>query len=491
MADRDRGDSGIPLESVEEYLALRQKQVAAAKTYYFEKLMPLMRPIIERQCDRFRDRRCAVLLSLMGFSPETTVIASLILRPKKLVIAYSQNAREEARPALRYLAREGIVDEFDVERIAIDPFDARDIYDKIERKLDELGDLDDLVFDITGGTKIMSATAGALAWEKNLTLSYLEGFWDPRSGSAGLEKASHLMLVDNPSRSRGYECRRQALASFEHGTFVAAAEKFSISLRLIDNDNSFDLIGRSLSLAYAAVADFDCAGVGAALPELRETFGIGSVRSLWLDRLPVEPHLEALRCFASRDLRAMTAGFMEFAELYARQGRHDFAGLLSYRAMEALVELGLKRIVPEFDMRRPRWDLFSLGEEELRRRYGELGAPLRSILPDRDLALQTGFGVLCVVDDVAGRFQPGGTAKSAIGTMMRLGEIRNRSYLAHGFENLGSEDSAKLRVGANDLAAAVLRDEHAELEVLRAHLRPLNLRELWPVHGSARAGGVA
>jgi hypothetical protein len=86
------------------------------------------------------------------------------------------------------------------------------------------------------------AAAGTLACELNLPICYLDGAWDPHSGAAGLKKASVVTLMSNPSRRRGYEIRRMALAAYERNDFNTAAEGFQQSCKLLD-DSFFDQLG--------------------------------------------------------------------------------------------------------------------------------------------------------------------------------------------------------------------------------------------------------
>jgi hypothetical protein len=82
--------------------------------------------------------------------------------------------------------------------------------------------LETRIFDVTGGTKLMSATAGHLAWEHGYSLCYLDGHWDPKVGAAGLEQASQLRIYTNPSEQQGFEIRRHGIELYAHGHFVAA-----------------------------------------------------------------------------------------------------------------------------------------------------------------------------------------------------------------------------------------------------------------------------
>src|SRR5215467_9071844 len=99
----------IPLEISQEYLRIRNEEgIVPSKVFYFKYLMPLLRPWLEQRKEhqRLREKKYSTLVSLMGFSPETTVHATLILRPRKLIIVYSEDARDVARPAIEYLVSE-------------------------------------------------------------------------------------------------------------------------------------------------------------------------------------------------------------------------------------------------------------------------------------------------------------------------------------------------------------------------------------------------
>ena len=208
-------------ELIRTYLEMRQRDLHESKVFYFQRLLPVLRPLIEDQPEhlRLRGQQFETLVSLMGFSPETTVISTLILQPKKLVVAFSNQARREFRMAVNYLVGEGILEYDNIQHCAIDAMDPGDVYANLERLIPREGSR---VFDVTGGTKLMSATAGYLAWEHGLALCYLDGHWDPKWGAAGLEVPSKLRLYRNPSQQQGYAIRNHGVDLYVHGSFVAA-----------------------------------------------------------------------------------------------------------------------------------------------------------------------------------------------------------------------------------------------------------------------------
>lgn len=492
----------IPAELIEEYLRIRSEDIVASKYFYFQQLMPRFRPLLESRPEHVAIREAqhregfSTLVSLMGFSPETTVHAAVILRPKKLVVAYSENGRETARPAFEYLQRENIVDVLDTQPVPIDAFNPQDIYDKLRQYLrdnekslaeaDNVQPANAVIVDITGGTKLMSASSGALAWESNLRLCYLNGGWNPQQGASGLAQTSQMMIFRNPSRKNGYQRRYEALDHYRRGDFVAGIEGFEESQRLID-DSFFDLLAYELCCTYRLVTQFDFEATGEAISRLEGVLSIAGVRRLYENRLNVQPHVEHLRRFAERDPQTIIAALFELAEIYVRRKRYDFAGLLFYRAMEALVEVGLKNLAPDFEMNKPDFSLLSINEEVLRKEYARLSpdGSGTAVLPRGELRLLSGFGVLCVLDDqIPLRFMNAGetelrnaekSGRLAVGNLMRLAEIRNQSYLAHAFRTLSQEECENIRTGADQLASAILHEQYAAFMHLRSNLRPLDL----------------
>src|ERR1700751_3540990 len=187
---------------INQYMTLRRDNLVASKELYFAEIMPRLRITLEKSPEhlQLRQKKFETLVSLMGFSVETTVICTLILRPRKLALVYSSQAEELFNLALRYLIDQKILNFADVRYSEVDSFDPADIYNKLSGLMARQGTR---IFDVTGGTKLMSATAGHLAWEHGYSLCYLDGHWDPKVGAAGLEQASQLRIYTNPSEQQG------------------------------------------------------------------------------------------------------------------------------------------------------------------------------------------------------------------------------------------------------------------------------------------------
>ncbi len=482
----------VPEDLAAEYLRIRNESIAESKRYYFEVLMPLMKPALENRPEHIelKKARYKTLVSLMGFSPETTVHTCLILRPERLIIAHSDNepTRKAAEPALNYLIREGIIGNFDLTLVPIDAFDPQDIYDRLRKHIQES---ENVVFDITGGTKVMSATAGALAWELNVTLCYLDGGWNPNSGSSGLQRVGRLTVKANPSRSIGYQRRKEALDSFARGNYALANERFETSRRLI-TDEFFDSLALALCRCYVALVEFDADGLSSRLEGLRETLGMGGVQRLLVGQDDFSAHVNALRRFVEKDPEVLTATFCELAQIYARQARYDLACLLWHRAMEQLVELEFQRLLPDFNMKKPDWQLFGpllnlpeasgeVIEARLMQKLTELNPKSKKDGRSEELPIKVtlvaGFAILCVVEDFGERF-PGQRNVQAFMDLWGRAEIRNGSYLIHGRACLSESEHIKLRTAVDEFSHAVFQDEYSRFSNLRADLRPRDIERL-------------
>ena len=291
-----------------------------------------------------------------------------------------------------------------------------------------------------------------------------------------------MKILDNPSRSRGYRHREEALALYATGSFDKALERFKESRRLVD-DSFFDLLAVRLCRCYQAFIDMDLACLKQRIRECRETLDIRGVQAVVDNRLDFAGHLNGLDQFASGQELSEPAGYAELARIYSRQNRHDFAVLLWYRTMEAVIQWKLQQLCPGFRANRPDYEALVKQSEtkvrtvdELAEKYGKLGDDPQASLPPR-IALMAGFGLLCLLTDLPKRFR-NTNAKKAVQQLRNLSEIRNQSYLAHGNGNLSETNKKEIAEAAVDLARAAMDHQFAEFEGIRAMIRPCRLQNL-------------
>ena len=127
--------------------------------------------------------------------------------------------------------------------------------------------------------------------------------------------------------------------------------------------------------------------------------GFGGVRRLFEGRVDLDSHLHALERVAQGDRQAVTAAFLELAEIYRRQERHDFASLVSYRAMEAIVETGLLTVNSRFQMNQPDYGLLGDVAALEAEAHALLDRSPRRPLPPK-VGLEAGFALLLILGRV-------------------------------------------------------------------------------------------
>ena len=489
MTERSLGPTApVPAEVTDRWRGLLASDRLAAEELYFEQILPPLLEALETAPAHraLRDQRYHTLISLMGFSPETTVICAAILRPEALVVVLSKNADAAFDRAHAFLTSRRILRPSQIEKVSIPPADPRAIYAEIRHVL--LRDPDagsaarKRIFDVTGGKKIMSATAGQVAWEADWPLCYVEsGAYDPglRRPVPGREE---LIVLPSPSQQHAEQARRAALETYRSRNYVGAIAAFEKS-RQACAENRIDSLGLALCRCYMAWTDLDLSRLEEGLRSLNGLTSEPRMKELLRDRLPDRDryarHIQALDAVARGESLALTATFLELAALYQAAQRHDFACLLIYRSMEALVELGLKKFAGEaFNRAAPDYSL--LGDsQDLERRFADLtekvGGRSQQPLPEK-VSFLNGLHLLCLVDQVHARLERPMSDVSLIKRYRSEAERRNSSVLAHGTRTLTASDSQASSLRAEELAQAILHhDGHQELLVRRADLAPLAL----------------
>ena len=479
-----------------------------AETFYFASILPDVLTHLDSldHHKALRRMKFHTLVSLMGFSPETTVISTAILRPQRLVIVYSRNVGESLDRAHDYIRERGILKPRQIDAVQVGPVNHFQIYSKIREKVEEskadAGANGMHIVDITGGKKIMSATAAQAAWELNMPLCYIEsGMFDPnlRRPIPGHEE---LICLPDPSQEKGRQKRLVALDIYERRNYKAAIEAFDES-RPWNEHRVLDEFGLALCPCYSAWTDLDLTSLGAALEALQTSVDEPVTSRLLEGRLTdptrVTRHINALAEVAKGERIALIATFLELADLYRSQLRHDFSVLLAYRSMEALVEYGLQRLGgDDFRHSRPKYEMlgplpetsYLTGEplhardspEALASEYRLLCEQTRfhgvDELPNK-LGFMNGFGLLCILTGLHQRLYEGKNAMDAVLLMKAQAERRNRSVLAHGNQSLNESDSTEMLRHAAGLANAVLDpSELQRLQHVRDELTPLPLQEL-------------
>lgn len=134
---------------------------AAADDFYFESIIPAILPLIKARSGHYP--RYDAVISLIGFTPETTVLACRLLRPEHLAVLHTR----ETEPFLEIVRKHcGIsISHFYHESFLHDDEHTNDIFASFDKLISRFPSQMHLGIEMTGGKKTMGvqlATAVAV-----------------------------------------------------------------------------------------------------------------------------------------------------------------------------------------------------------------------------------------------------------------------------------------------------------------------------------------
>lgn len=167
-----------------------------------------------------------LLVSLAGFSPETTLLAFELIQPPRLLVISSENTRFKLDVMQEKLGGRLPFSQF--EPRYCDPVDPLEIYEIVKkavlpRRPDERPRK--AIIDITGGKKVMSAGAALAASQLDLQMCYIDSDFDPemRQATPGTER---LRILPNPTSLFGNKAMDAAMEMFRSGAYSGAKARF-------------------------------------------------------------------------------------------------------------------------------------------------------------------------------------------------------------------------------------------------------------------------
>lgn len=408
--------------------------------------------------------RVDVLVSMVGFSPETTVSTAHTLRPRHLVLVYSKKSHKNLDHIHEQLvARRGVLSPRSITTRLCEAADPADIYKVIHAALDEARHLLDLepeaaseYIDITGGKKVMSATSALVAWQLDLNICYIDSDIDPltRKPAPG---STRVIELGNPMTIFGAEELAVGERLFDAGNHGAAREHFdAMSRRVTDPGPATARL--HLADLYAAWSGLDFARLAEFIPRVQTDLRTQRL-ILGADQLSrLEHQLGYLtRLVADTDARprALLASYHMLGGHYDDLGRHDFAALLFYRTIESTLQSRLE-LAHGIDASEP--DYAGVTQEAMAR-WAELNAAIYGAEPASfdqpyKLGLMASVVLLAALDDpLIARVRLGEV--KGLQNLRRLSDTRNRSVLAHGHETIQPAQLQQLRHLAGEFVAAI------------------------------------
>ncbi|GIF96574.1 hypothetical protein [Catellatospora citrea] len=394
-----------------------------------------------------------LLISLSGFSPETTLLAYELIKPKQLLIIYSESTKASLDVIWAKLA--GRVAFSDVSTIPCDPADPVSIYHAVSKAVlpaRRSGEPRSTMIDITGGKKAMSAGAALAAAQLDLPMCYIDSTYD-REMRQALPGSEKLRVLANPTKLFGDRDMDSAMAMFAAGDYSGANRQFA-ELSASVSEPARARFLRDLSALYKAWCDLDVGGLPDLISAVRGQVRDGRAGIDVEMRYMLNEQLAFAEELAQRTGSALLLNFFLLGEHYFALGRYDFAALLFYRTIEKAFQ---ERLTGRYELKLDEPDFALLNEAaprlledyigKTKEVYGESAASL-----PRKIALMDAMIILVVCRDPL-LSKLGWKSAREVRSMRGVVESRNRSILAHGTESVTKKDCENLR----SRATAVMR----------------------------------
>ncbi len=470
------------------------KSLDDAKRIYDHDVLPVEMERLRREATR-RANELAILFVTVGAQASSPTLAALASPARFVVLVHTIEEKASADSTVRMLG----LDATEAALLCIDDGkDSARLYRAVLDEWNSRGHPQQVGVDITGGLKVMSASAAAAAFALPRGNAYYIDTDQLRlHGRVWSVRARRIDLA-NPFRVFGDIRRATGRELLRKKRYDAAAAVYRELAEAVDEAE--DRSRAQLAEAYDALERLDLAEAVKGLECLcnrLDSFALDPRRkddAVVQQRATVRANAEGaqrlvrLIGIAGKDdpacnLAALRSpDCLEFGEMLLARAEHaapDVAALLSYRCLELVPQRRLA-LLGNVDPSKVDWPVLarSLGVSvaDLIEKYnaGNKGEEHRlapNALPLKIASVQS-YGLLHVAfpDDV--------TTAMTVKEFAGAGEARNRSVLAHGLKKLDGATVGKIRekarnlferllsveqVSADDRAA--LRQRHAFVEV--------------------------
>lgn len=444
---------------------LKAKEDQKAVDFYCQQIVPAILPGLQAgfREKHGREPRFDALVSLLGFTPETVVLAYLFTTPKAFAVLHTKETAHLLDQVVRYT-------QVPIASFFHEPFEEeplRDIYLALERALRRFPRGAKIAIELTGGKKTMGGALAVAAGMLDIDLIYIDYRDYMPAFRKPMPSSTYIHLVENPMKASvdlfgGLEIER-ALEFFNLGKLEASEELLSEAAKRMGNPRVAEFCA-GLARFYSSWNAFDFAGATKTATELFETAlrfhqDVASTVTFNLHRLKLQ--LDTVQKLAASERRAMLLNFFFTAERYESNAQHDIAALLYYRAIEDTFANRLQDRLPTFKRDSPDYSLCNQSKDELVMLFNEArarlikGAAPVTELPER-LALLDTCTLLDALKDEC-------FSSISRPRLVGLAEVRNHSIFAHGIRPMTAASIAGLKKLAKECLEAYLQHEKAEI----------------------------
>jgi CRISPR-associated protein (TIGR02710 family) len=427
-----------------------------ATHYYLDHLADACAERARQHLPLERPREVDLLICMTGLSPRPVVLAFKILQPKRLVLITSDDAHESVNIVHDYVVMGGALRGADFSARPCVSTDPLSIYRIVREEVDivarRTGGPITAYIDITGGRKVMGASAALAAWQLNLGLSYIDGDYDGTLRQA-LPGSDRILLLDNPTSIFGEQEMEIAEQAFASGNFEVARSRFDNLVDRLVQPARPRFMG-ALSALYRAWFDLDLDALPGAINRVRAALGLVRRELSEATIRTVYSQLAYLDELAAGNRRALLLTFSLLDDHYRHVGRHDFAALFSYRTIEHCLSAHLEQRYGGFGCNSPDWSLLASDRSVLQRAYEQCVNTVRGTQVSRSLPSRVGPFAAAVLlkilaDPLAGL--AGLDSDDGLRELESLARARNDSVLAHGESFITRDQSAALNLKAQQV----------------------------------------
>jgi len=444
-------------KKIEKWKKFTKSEKKQQEEYFYKELLDDVVSLSKEKWKnnkKVKGKEFDLLITMSGFSPETSVIAGKTISPKKVLVVSSENTKEGIDIIGNYLVKD--IGHSNFFHLTCDPTDPLDIYKAIKNKIKEISNNEKIraIVDITGGKKIMSAAAGLVAWQLDLPICYTESKnYDPilRRPIPGDEE---ILFLPNPITLYGDEEIKKGIILFDKGQFGEAYNRFNELVERID-DSKYVQFLRDLSKWYSIWLDVDLDKLDAYNKIVEKHLNDPLLQKHYLTeeiKLKLETQINFLKNFFNGDNVVLLINFYLLGMFYANNlKRYDFATLFFYRSLEGCFAFRLQN---EYNMNltNPDYSVLNVDIVDLEEKYikfakqfGWKGEGIK--LPKHPLGYADAALILLALNDelIEKAYKKD---KSKFGEIIDIGNLRNRSILAHGTKPLTQKDSNRVQLFA-------------------------------------------
>jgi hypothetical protein len=437
-----------------------------ALQFYCENIMPLLLPILREKYRKTygQDALYDGLISLLGFAPDTVILAYQFIRPDSIVVIHTEETKHYLDNVVTYAK----IPAASFYHESFTELPATDIYRALEAALKRFPKGSRIAIELTGGKKTMSGALAIAAGVLNIDLiyidytKYLPEFRKPRPES------TYIHLVGNPLKLpvdlfSEIEINR-AVSFFNIGKydlsrtlFEQAGERMATPrvAEVCANLSQFYLLWNSFSFQDA----LELASI--LFDKILHFYGqISSIFQFDIDRL--KKQIDTIRNLAEGNRVYLLWNFYFSAERYERNNQKDIAALLYYRTIESTFENALKDISNEFNGDKPDYSLFQIEIEHLTTRFQDFRRRIfkKNESISESLPIQVAmFDSLCLLGALNHPITQGINPSR----VANVAKIRNRSIYAHGATPIDTQSVKEIRQLAKDAICAFFCMQGEEL----------------------------